>query len=203
MRAVIFLCLVGCGAVKAIDHDAATDTPGIRDAAIDAHIDAPIDAVMTVDLTSIQQFPAAHQTVADFTAAELAALGATATGFSVAGGGLLGNTDAPFTSPFISMASTTQVTVLTFNTPIRGAGISCGDIDFGNDNPVNVTVAGFDAGGGPVATFTRAIMPANTAAEENANAIFVGWTTLPTVTTVKISIDQNNSTAFDNFVFVH
>jgi hypothetical protein len=77
------------------------------------------------------------------------------------------------------------------------------DIDFGNDNTVNVTVDGLDATNTVVVTNQRGIAPANTGAEEDAGALFIGWSTSAAVVTVRVSIDQANSTMLDNFVFTH
>ena len=154
-------------------------------------------------INSVQQFPTPHITIADFSTAELAANSVSGTGFNQGGGGLGGNVDAPTNGAFAGMSLTTQHPTFSFTQPIHAAGFSTMDIDFGNDNIVNVTVDGLDATNAVVVSHHRGIAPANTAAEEDGGALFIGWKTAASVVTVKVTIDQANSTLLDNLVFTH
>ena len=201
---VIVVACAGCGKVQDKNQVDAAVPPDMQiDAAIDAGIDAPPDAPPNITFTSVTMFPSAHATIVDFSATELAQNQITASGVAVGGTGLTCNVDAPCGSSFMSIQSPTQIPILTFATPIHAAGISTTDVDFGNDNIVNVTVEGLDANNAVVVTFTRPLQPANSGAEENGNALFVGWQTASNVVAVRFSIDQGNSTLFDNFVFQH
>jgi hypothetical protein len=200
--AAILLAVSACGQVNSVIDARPIDSPhGGGDAPPpDASIDAPASNMV---INSVQQFPTPHTTITDFTMAEFTADGVSGTGFNQGGGGLGGNVDAPTNGAFAGMSATTQHPTFTFTQPIHAAGFSTMDIDFGNDNIVNVTVDGLDAMNNVVMTHHRGIAPANTAAEEDAGALFIGWKTSSAVVTVRVTIDQANSTLLDNFVFAH
>ncbi|HET9622270.1 MAG TPA: hypothetical protein VFP84_12945 [Kofleriaceae bacterium] len=183
------------------DAPPASPDAGTPDA---ARPDAPPDAPPpNVTFTTAKAFPTPNSTLVDFTDAELAGLGVTGTGFTRGFGGLIGNADAPMGNNFAGLSSAAAVATFSFSTPIHAFGLSTTDIDFGNDNSVIVTVAGLDASSSVVATFQRALTPNDTNAAENANALFVGWKTAANVVTVRVTIDQSNSTLLDNMVFQH
>jgi hypothetical protein len=216
MRRIIIglALLVGCGEVKdgrqladAPRFDSPNDDATPEDATeIDAMIDAPmIDAApVTMNLTSTTMMPAGTSTIFDFSTAELTGFSVTSTGCSMGfGGTVTGNVDAPSGGTFCGISSTTSIALFTFATPIHAAGISAMDIDFGNDNIVNVTVKGFDAADVNVVTHTRGVTPANTGAEEDNGSLFIGWTTTFDVTRIRVTINQANSTKLDNLIFKH
>jgi hypothetical protein len=195
---------MGCGEVVKERPDA---SPPRRDAGADAAVipDAAIDAPppANANFNSVMMFPAPNMKIQDFTAAEMSAVGVMGTGFSGGGSSLTGNADAPASGSFAGLASPTQVATFTFSTPLHAAGVSTMDIDFSNDNAVIVTIAGLDPNNNVVASYQRALLPANTNAEENTGALFIGWRTSAPVTTVRVTIDQSNSTLLDNLVFQH
>jgi hypothetical protein len=196
----------GCGEVKERPMalpDAAVTSPG--DAAEpDAMVvpDAP-PAPANINISSVINFPTPNIKLEDFTPVALQAVGMTGSGFNQGGGGVGGNPDAPTANGFAGISGPGQIAIFTFASPVHAVGMSTMDIDFGNDNSVIVTVAGFDADSKLVASFQQALSPANTGPEENAGARFVGWKTAASVVTVRVSIDQNNSTMLDNLVFQH
>src|ERR1041385_6678075 len=116
--------------------------------------------------------------------AALAAAGITGSGFNICGGSETGNLDAPIANNCASLLSNTQIPTFVFATPIHAAGFSTDDIDYGNDNPVVITVSGSDANDTVVVSFQRTLAPCNSLGEENAGALFIGWQTAMAVTTV-------------------
>jgi hypothetical protein len=199
---LLAFALLACGSVDQGMPDAPVgpppDAPASPPDASPPDASPPDAAPAVVHIESALDFPSPHGVLGDFSAAELAAAGATGGGFNMAFGSLTGNPTAPFTSPFISMSSPTQIATFSFTTPLAAVGIGAADIDFGNDSAVIIRVAGLDAAGTEIASHQRAMLPANSLNEENANAIFVGFSSSTRFTTVRITIDQANSTAFDN-----
>lgn len=200
---VIVVACAGCGKVQDKQADAAVPDDMQSDAPIDTPIDTPPDAPPNVTFTSVTMFPNQHVTIVDFSTNEFTQNQITPNGVLVGGTSLTCNVDAPCGSSFMSIQSANTKPTLTFATPIHAAGISATDVDFGNDNVVNLTLDGLDANNAVVVTFTRPLQPANSSTEENGNALFVGWQTASNVVAVRFSIDQANSTLFDNFVFQH
>jgi hypothetical protein len=210
--AVGLLCLAfGCGSVQT-EPDAPPGNPDAPPGTADARPPdasppdaSPPDAMPTPTLTLINSavdFPNPSSIVTAFTAADLAPFGITAMNVNGgAGTSIVGNTDAPISSSiFIHSSPLTQPT-FTFGTPITAIGISVYDADYGNDNPVIIRIAAIDMAGGEIAANQRALTAANAQAEQNAGAIFVGFSYSVPFSRVQITIDQANSTGFDNMKF--
>src|SRR5687768_608303 len=205
---LVFL-LIGCGSVQTLPDeppgsaDALADGGGSPPDAADPPDASPPDAVpMPMLFNSALAFPQPNTTVAGYTAAELGTFGITA--MNVSGGGstsIIGNPDAPISSSIFVHSSPITRPTFNFATPITAVGISVYDADYGNDNPVIVRIVALDGDGAELTSHQRALAAANASGEQNAGAVFVGFSFPVAFSQVQISIDQANSTGFDNLKF--
>ena len=155
----------------------------------------------TTQITAAGDFPAPSETIVDFSAAEFAAYGVTGSGYSSASTSLVGNTAAPLSGNGGAFSSFSNPTFV-FANPVLSVGFSIADIDYGNDNPLTVTLVGLDDAGlvvaGPVSVN---VPPANSADEQNRGARFLGMSSDVAFDSVQISASTSNNTFFDNMMF--